>query len=68
MLKSIAKYIYNNIFGIIGFSLIAFGLYGIFGQCLPVNRALFVIVIGFINIYNQLNQFVELDNDEVVDI
>ena len=48
--------------------IIAFGLHGIFGQFLPVNRALFVIVIGFINIYNQLNQFVELDNDEVVDI
>ena len=68
MTKSFAKYIHNNIFGIIGFSLIVFGLHGIFGQFLPVNRALFVIVIGFINIYNQLNQFVELDNDEVVDI
>lgn len=68
MTKSFAKYIHNNIFGIIGFSLVVFGLHGIFGQFLPANRALFVIVIGFINIYNQLNQFVELDNDEVVDI
>ena len=68
MLKSFAKYIHNNIFGIIGFSLITFGLHGIFGQFLPVNRALFIIVIGIINIYNQLERIVELDNDEVMDI
>ena len=68
MMKSFAKYIHKNIFGIVGFSLITFGIHGIFGQFLPVNRALFVIVIGFVNIYNQLNQFVELDNDEVTDI
>ena len=67
MLKSFVKYVTKNIFGIVGFSLIAFGLHGIFGQFLPTNRAIFIIVIGCINVYNQLNQIVELDNDEVVD-
>ena len=68
MLKSFTKYVTNNIFGIIGLSLITFALCGLFSQFLPVNRALFLIVIGIINIYNQLGQIVELDNDEVVDL
>ena len=68
MLKSFAKYVTNNIFGIIGLSLITFALCGLFSQFLPVNLALFLIVIGIINIYNQLSQIIELDNDEVVDL
>lgn len=67
MLKSLAKYVTNNIFGIVGLSLITFALCGLFGQFLPTNRAIFVIIIGCINMYHQLGQIVELDNDEVVD-
>ncbi len=67
-MKRFARYIANNIFGIIGISLITFAICGIFIQFLPINRALFVGMIGLLNLYEQSEQVVELGDDEVMDI
>ena len=67
-MKRFARSIANNIFGIIGISLITFAICGIFIQFLPINRALFVGMIGLLNLYEQSEQVVELGDDEVMDI